>query len=55
MNLHEQISRTKTLMGIEPLNEVGCILPEEVKEIVLNAFKDSDSFFQVQEYLDKLK
>jgi hypothetical protein len=44
----------KTKMSGEPL-DTGCVLPEEVKEIVLNAFKDNDSFFQVQEYLDKLK
>lgn len=36
-------------------NGSGCNLPEEVKEIVLNAFKDNESFFQVQSYLDKLK
>lgn len=44
----------KTKMSGEPL-DTGCVLPEEVKEIVLNAFKDNESFFQVQSYLDKLK
>jgi hypothetical protein len=33
----------------------GCTLPQEVTEIVLNAFKDNEKFFEVQSYLNKLR
>ena len=39
MNLHEQISRTKTLMGIEPLNEGFTTKSGSFKDLFMNIFK----------------
>ena len=39
MNLHEQISRTKTLMGIEPLNEGIFRQKGKFKDFLMKLFK----------------
>ena len=38
MNLHEQISRTKTLMGIQPLNEGIFRKKGKLKDLIKNLF-----------------
>ena len=50
MNLHEQISRTKTLMGIQPLNEGVFKGKGKFKDLLNNLFKKDDS----QQVLDEL-
>jgi hypothetical protein len=50
MNLQEQISRTKTLMGIQPLNEGVFKGKGKFKDLLNNLFKKDDS----QQVLDEL-
>ncbi len=50
MNLHEQISRTKTLMGIQPLNEGIFKGKGKFKDLLNNLFKKDDS----QQLLDEV-
>jgi len=50
MNLHEQISRTKTLMGIQPLNEGVFKGKGKFKDLLNNLFKKDDS----QQLLDEV-
>jgi hypothetical protein len=50
MNLHEQISRTKTLMGIQPLNEGVFKGKGKFKDLLNNLFKKDDS----QQVLDEV-
>jgi len=50
MNLHEQISRTKTLMGIQPLNEGIFKGKGKFKDLLKNLFKKDDS----QQLLDEV-
>ena len=50
MNLQEQISRTKTLMGIQPLNEGIFKGKGKFKDLLNNLFKKDDS----QQVLDEL-
>jgi len=50
MKLHEQISRTKTLMGIQPLNEGVFKGKGKFKDLLNNLFKKDDS----QQVLDEL-
>jgi len=50
MNLHEQISRTKTLMGIQPLNEGIFKGKGKFKDLLKKLFKKDNS----QQVLDEV-
>jgi hypothetical protein len=48
---NDETCTTNTLAG----KKGGCVLPQELKDKILNAFKDSKDFTKIQAYLGKVK